>query len=110
MPIAQTIVKQVSPPIPWKVLTVFLCFQIQWPAFEIGGGFDSHILPPKSRPVGLPRSGGHFIFYLTIQMAMLQQRQVFAPPTWDGPPLAQDRSKELHFVRNRARGEETWSR
>ena len=48
--------------------------------------------------------------FLHVGMAMLQQRQVFAPPTWDGPPLAQDWRKKLHYVRNRARGEETWSR
>ncbi len=48
--------------------------------------------------------------FLRVGMAMLQQRQVFAPPTWDGPPLAQDWRKKLHYVRNRARGEETWSR
>ncbi len=48
--------------------------------------------------------------FLRVGMAMLQQRQVFAPPTWDGPPLAQDWRKKLHYVRHRARGEETWSR
>ncbi len=42
-------------------LGAFLGLQIQWPALDVGGGFDSHISPPKSSPVRLPSIGGHFI-------------------------------------------------
>ncbi len=48
--------------------------------------------------------------FFRVGLAMLQHHQVFAPPTWDGPPLAQDWRKKLRWVRNRAQGEETWTR
>ena len=38
-----------------------LCLQIQWSALSVGGGFDSHILPPKPISIKLPISCRPFL-------------------------------------------------
>ena len=77
--------RQCRSPKPWLIkysclfrrryCLVFLCLQIQWSASEVDGGFDSHILPPKSSPARIPRIGGHFIFFLKIP-----KNPIFIPP------------------------------
>ncbi len=52
-------------------LGAFLGLQIQWSASEVDGGFDSHILPPKSSSatvgdvtLSIKWRERHFMFYI----------------------------------------------
>lgn len=43
-------------------------------------------------------------------LAMIRTHQVFAPPTWEGPPLAQDWRQKIPHKADRLVAEETWGR
>ncbi|MCL6563480.1 MAG: transposase [Firmicutes bacterium] len=47
---------------------------------------------------------------LHVALAMIRTHQVFAPPTWDGPPLAQDWRPKIPRQADRRVAEDTWSR